>query len=106
MLWPDTGSDQVLGCLADEKLLEEVERGGEEAQAVEDHGLQRLAAAYVFAGIGAQEVVDLLDQSDLIDDAGHDPEMVDILNFDSWYIRLIHAPENTSACTINLRKVG
>jgi hypothetical protein len=74
----------VLGGLADEKLLEEVERGGDEAQAVEDHGLQRLARAHMLLGVSAQQVVYLFNEADLVDDAGHDPQMVDVLNFNLW----------------------
>lgn len=57
-------------------------------------------------GVSAQQVVYLFNQAYLVDDAGHDPQMVDVLNFDLWCIRLIHAPENTSACTTNLRNVS
>jgi hypothetical protein len=96
----------VLGGLAIEELLEEVEWGGDEAQAVEDHGLQRLPRAHMLLGVSAQQVVYLLNEANLVDNASHDPQMVNILNFNLWCIRLVHAPENTSTRTINLRNVG
>src|SRR4051812_36136647 len=86
----------MLGGLALEKLLEEVERSRDEAQAVEDHGLNELAGAQVFLLVSAQEAVDLCDQADLIHNAGDYPQVVDVIALDRWYLcLLIHAPQNT-----------
>jgi hypothetical protein len=52
----------------------------------------------VFAGIGAQLPVDLLDQTDLIDDASHDAKVIDVSHFDLWRIPLVHASQNISTC--------
>jgi hypothetical protein len=102
----DAGGDQVLCSLAEEELLEEVEWGRDKSQAIQDHGLHRLARANMLLGVSAQQLVYLLDEADLVDDAGHDPQMVDVLNLDLWCNWLVHATENTSTCTLNLRKVG
>lgn len=41
--------------------------------------------------MGAELVVDLLDQADLIYDAGHDAQMVDVLHFYTWSLpRFVH----------------
>src|SRR5215207_10568142 len=47
--------------------------------------------------MGAHPSVDLFDQSGLIDDAGYDAQVVNILHFYTWSIRcFVHAPQNTS----------
>jgi len=37
-------------------------------------------------GVSAQQLVYFLNQADLVDDAGHDPQMVDVLDLDLWCI--------------------
>jgi hypothetical protein len=89
--------DEMFCGLALEEFLEEVEGSGDEAQAVKDHGLDELTGGQVFLFVGAsEEAVDLLDEADLIHDAGDDAEMVDVEAFYRWYLCvLIHAPQNT-----------
>src|SRR5215207_969168 len=61
--------------------------------------------------MGAHPSVDLFDQSGLIDDAGYDAQVVNILHFYTWSIRcFVHAPQNTSpakrTCGMWVRKVA
>ena len=44
--------------------------------------------------MGAHPPVDLLSQADLIDYAGDDPQVVDVLNFNLWLLSMfVHAPK-------------
>lgn len=72
----DARPDEMFGGLADEELLEEVKRGREEAQPVEDHGLDGLPGAEALLGMRTQEVVYLLDESHIVDDASDDTQVV------------------------------
>jgi hypothetical protein len=61
----------------------------------------------VLLGIGAYPPVDLLSQADLIDYAGDDPRVVDVLNFNLRLLSMyVNAPKNTSAREVNVRNVG
>src|SRR5215203_5029465 len=90
----------MLVGLAFLELNKQVQRSGEEAQTVEDHGLYRLPWANVFLGMGAKLLVDLFDQTDLIYDASDYAQVVDVLDFCAWSLpRFIHGSINISVHT-------
>src|SRR5215212_8983559 len=97
----------MLGGLAGKELTKQVQRSGEEAQTVEDHGLYRLPEANVFLGMCAKLLVDLVDQTDLIYDARDYAQVVDVLDFYAWSLpRFIHGFIKYLSSYSYLRNVG
>src|SRR5919107_5722377 len=97
----------MLGDLAGKELTKQVQRSGEKAQTVEDHGLHRLPEANVFLGMGAKFLVDLFDQTDLIYDASDYAQVVDVLDFYAWSLpRFIHGSIKYLSSYSYLRNVG
>src|SRR5215208_4215454 len=97
----------MLGGLAGKELTKQVQRSGEEAQTVEDHGLHRLPEANVFLGMGAKLLVDLFDQTDLIYDARDYAQVIDVLNFYAWSLpRFIHGSIKYLSSYSHLRNAG
>src|SRR5215211_5215861 len=97
----------MLGGLAGKELTKQVQRSGEEAQTVEDHGLYRLPEANVFLGMCAKLLVDLFDQTDLIYDARDYAQVVDVLDFYAWSLpRFIHGFIKYLSSYSYLRNVG
>ena len=70
----------MLDGLAAEELRMQVERPGDEAEGIEDHRLDGVPAGDDALGNRRNQVVDLLDETDLVDDARHNAQVVEPLD--------------------------
>jgi IS605 OrfB family transposase len=76
----DAGTQEVLGGLALEGVAEEVEGGGDEAQGVQDGGLEGHPGGDLFPGPGAHEAVHGLHQPDSAQHAGHQAQVAQVVD--------------------------
>jgi hypothetical protein len=70
----------MLDRLAAEELRMHVEGPGDEAKGIEDHRLDGVPAGDDALGSRRNQFVDLLDETDLVDDAGHNAQVVEPLD--------------------------
>ncbi len=83
-------TNQVLGGgrwgndpgFTDKELLEQVQRCRNEAESIENEALEYLCASHTLLRMGAQELLNFLNQADRVDDASHDAKVVEILDLD------------------------
>ena len=70
----------MLDRLAAEELRMHVEGPGDEAKGIEDHRLDGVPAGDDALGSRRNQFVDLLDETDLVDDARHNTQVVEPFN--------------------------
>jgi hypothetical protein len=76
----DAGTQEVLGGLALEEVAEEVEGGGDEAQGVQEGGLEGHPGGDLFPGPRAHEAVHGLHQPDSVQHAGHQAQVAQVVD--------------------------
>jgi hypothetical protein len=103
---------------ADKEVLKQVKRGGNEAEAIQDETLEDLATGNVFLGMVAQAAIYFFHQANLVNDASHNAEVVDVLDKDFGgkvvhFSKILQATDLPAECRlkysrqpINLRNVG